>query len=95
MTDSEHDDLHTILQSQLRMEMNLSALSTAHHEHCSWTRRVLSGDDSDTTPGLIKQVDRLDQSQKSALRWLSMLWAIVVAAAGSLLAWLLNSGASK
>lgn len=93
MTDSERDDLHTILQSQLRMEMNLNALSTSHHEHCSWTRRVLSGDESDSTPGLIKRVDRLDQTQQSVTRWLGGVWALVVAAAGALFAWLLNQGA--
>ena len=92
MTDGERSDLHTIMQSQLRMEMNLASLSEQHHDHCAWTKRVLSGDESDSAPGLIKQVDRLDQSQKSALRWLSMLWAVVVVAAGSLFAWLLNQG---
>jgi hypothetical protein len=68
-------------------------LSAAHHDHCNWTRRVLSGDESDSTPGLIKRVDRLDQHQQGVLRWLGGLWALVVTAAGAFFAWLLNQGA--
>lgn len=92
MTENERDDLHTIMQSQLRMEMNLNSLSTSHHEHCLWTHRVLSGDESDSTPGLIKRVDRLDQQQQSVGRWLGGVWVLVVSAVGSLMAWLLNQG---
>lgn len=92
MTESERDDLHTILQSQLRMEMNLKSLSDAHHEHCSWTRRILSGDESDSTPGLIKKVDRLDQQQQNVAKWLGGVWALVLAGAGSFVGWLLNQG---
>lgn len=92
MTDTERDDLRTIRDCQLRMEIALNQLKNDHREHCNWTERVLSGDESDSTPGLIKRVDRLDQHQQSASRWLGGLWAIVVAAAGSLVAWLLNQG---
>lgn len=92
MTDTERDDLRKILTSQLRMEMSLKALKDKHDEHCAWTERVLSGDESDTTPGLIKRVDRLDQQQQSAARWIGGVWALVVAGAGSFVAWLLNQG---
>jgi len=95
MTDSERDDLHTILQSQLRMEMNLNTLSAAHHEHWSLKRRILWCDKSESTAGLIKKVDRLDQHQQGVMRWLGGLWALVLTAAGAFFAWLLNSGASK
>lgn len=92
MTDGERNDLHTILQSQLRMEINLNSLADAHHEHSAWTKRILSGDESDSTPGLIKKVDRLDQTQQSVARWLGGVWALVLSAAGALFAWLLNHG---